>query len=177
MCNIVTKILRLLNGCLHILFLMEARFPIYLGRVQFRDIRSVKCGYKVVISDDVIIRENVTIGNMVFIGLRNYIDQKVSISDRVVISRNVSLYTSTHKIDSPDQRCGDLYLVSPLEIGKGVWIGTNVTVLPQVNKIGAYSIIGAGSVVTKDVPDNVIVAGNPAKIIRELKPIKLNNQN
>jgi maltose O-acetyltransferase len=63
---------------------------------------------------------------------------------------------------------GDL-LVSPLEIGYDVWIGTRVIVLPGCKKIGAHSIIGAGAVVTKDVADYSIVAGNPAKVIRMRK--------
>lgn len=76
-----------------------------------------------------------------------------------------------NKRDLGFRRAGEICFVSPLEIGEGSWIGTDVIVLPQVKKIGAYSVIGAGSVVTKDVPDNVVVAGNPAKIIRELEPI------
>ena len=58
---------------------------------------------------------------------------------------------------------------TPLEIGEDVWIGSRVIVLPGCKKIGAHSIIGAGSVVTHDVPDYAIVGGNPAKIIRMRK--------
>ena len=55
----------------------------------------------------------------------------------------------------------------PIIIGKNVWIGGNVTICPGV-KIGDKSVIGAGSVVTKDIPANVMAAGNPCKVIKEL---------
>lgn len=167
--------LRLINGFLHLPFLAEAHFPLVLGRVSFKKINSVKFGRKVVIGDEVIIGKDVQVGSRVCIGTRSYIDEAVLISDRVSISRNVSLLTNTHNMDGRiNKRAGEVCFVSPLEIGEGVWIGTDVIVLPQVKKIGKYSVIGAGSVVTKDVPDNVVVAGNPAKIIRELEPIKFN---
>jgi acetyltransferase-like isoleucine patch superfamily enzyme len=169
-------ILKAINGSIHKPFMAEAKLPLLLGRVQFKNLTSFRCSSKVSIGNDVTIGKDVTIGHRVFIGVRTYIDEKVVISDRVSISRNVSLLTNTHRMDKGDRRAGEIYFVSPLEIGEGVWIGTDVIVLPQVKKIGAYSVVGAGSVVTKDVPDNVIVAGNPAKIIRELEPLELNSQ-
>ena len=73
------------------------------------------------------------------------------------------------KILSVNHDFDDLYRsqpAPPIVIGDGVWIGANAVILPSVN-IGAGSIIGAGSVVTKDVPPNVIAAGNPCKVIRQ----------
>ena len=58
---------------------------------------------------------------------------------------------------------------TPLHIGSDVWIGSRAIILPGCKRIGAHSIIGAGAVVTKDVPDYAIVGGNPAKIIRMRK--------
>ena len=60
---------------------------------------------------------------------------------------------------------------SPIEIGNDVWIGARCQILKGVH-IGSRSIIAAGSVVTKDIPDNVVVAGNPARVIKELKETK-----
>ena len=58
---------------------------------------------------------------------------------------------------------------TPLEIDDDVWIGARAIILPGCKRIGAHSIIGAGAVVTKDVPDYAIVGGNPAKVIRMRK--------
>ena len=72
---------------------------------------------------------------------------------------------NTERIDIPMGAQGDLP-VSDLVICDDVWIGSRVTILGKVNRIGKGCIIGAGSVVTKEVPDYAVVAGNPAKIIR-----------
>ena len=76
-----------------------------------------------------------------------------------------------HKFENPDVPIGQQGDISdtPLEICEDVWIGARVIVLPGCKKIGAHSIIGAGAVVTHDVPDYAIVAGNPAKVIRMRK--------
>ena len=60
----------------------------------------------------------------------------------------------------------------PVRIGDHVWIGGNVTILPGVS-IGDHSIIGAGSVVTKDIPANVIAVGNPCKVIKDQKNVSI----
>lgn len=168
----IDLVLRLMNGCIHLPFLKSVKLPFLLGRVRFKDIASVSLGKKVVLGDGVTLGSDVTIGNHTFIGSNTYIDGKVVIGNNISISRNVSLLTHTHSIHSTERRAGDVYLVSPLEIGDGAWIGTDAIVLPQVNKIGSFSIIGASAVVTKDVPENVVVASNPAKIIKALEPLQ-----
>lgn len=92
---------------------------------------------------------------------------KVEIGDDVLIAPNVSIYTATHPID-PIERCdkGGEYGYG-IKIGNRVWIGGNSVILPGV-EIGDETVIGAGSVVTKNVPNRCIVVGNPAKIIRKL---------
>lgn len=91
---------------------------------------------------------------------------KVTIGNNVWIGPNVGIYTPNHAFDSKERTDG--YEKSlPIEIGDNVWIGGGVTIIGGV-KIGSNSIIGAGSVVTKNIPAGVIVAGNPAKVIREI---------
>lgn len=75
-------------------------------------------------------------------------------------------YTAGHPLDYITRNKG-LEYAKPIEIGNNVWIGGNVTILPGV-KIGDDSVIGAGSVVTKDIPSDVIAVGNPCKPIKEI---------
>jgi len=88
----------------------------------------------------------------------------LQIGDNCVVSEDVMIQTHTHGVNPKNKP-----IPLPLEIKDNVWIGTRSTILHNVNSIGKNSIIAACSVVTKDVPDNVIVAGNPAIVIRELK--------
>lgn len=90
----------------------------------------------------------------------------ITIGENVMLAPRVGLYTAGHPIDS-DIRISDLEFALPITIKDNVWIGANAIVLPGVT-IGKNSIIGAGAVVNKDIPENVIAAGNPAKIIREI---------
>jgi maltose O-acetyltransferase len=88
-----------------------------------------------------------------------------------MMAEDVLFQGGGHKFENPDVLIGtegDLP-DDPLEICEDVWIGARVIVLPGCKRIGAHSIIGAGSVVTHDVPDYAIVGGNPAKIIRMRK--------
>ena len=91
---------------------------------------------------------------------------KVTIGKNVQIAPNVSIYTAGHPIHPDTRNTGYEYGI-PITIGDNVWIGGNVVILPGV-KIGDNVVIGAGSVVTKDIPDNVIAMGNPCKIVREI---------
>lgn len=107
---------------------------------------------------------NITVGKDVFINsCCNFQDQGgITIGDGSQIGHKVTLATLNHGI-APQQR-GTLY-PAPIAIGKNVWIGTGTTVIPGVT-IGDNSIIGAGSVVTKDIPDNTIAVGNPCGVIK-----------
>lgn len=91
----------------------------------------------------------------------------VTIYGPLMMGEDVLFQGGGHKFDNPDVPIGSEgeLPVSPLEIYGDVWIGARAIVLPGCKKIGAHSIIGAGSVVTKDVPDYAVVGGNPAKII------------
>lgn len=91
---------------------------------------------------------------------------KVKFGDNVFIAPNCGFYTAGHPIDIKQRNQG-LEYAKPIEVGNNVWIGGNVVVLPGV-KIGDNSVIGAGSVVTKDIPANSVAVGNPCKVIKKI---------
>lgn len=94
---------------------------------------------------------------------------KVTFGDNVFIAPNCVFSTSGHAIDS-EQRGRGLEIAWPITVGDNVWIGANVSVLPGV-AIGSDTIIGAGSVVNRDIPSGVIAAGNPCKVIRKITEV------
>ena len=110
--------------------------------------------------------KNITVGKNVFINAGCHFQDQggIIIGDGTLIGHNVVLATLNHGFRSEDR--GTLY-PAPIIIGKNVWIGSNATILPGIT-IGKNSIIAAGAVVTKDVPENVITGGNPAKIIKKI---------
>ncbi len=91
---------------------------------------------------------------------------KVIIGNNVMFAPNVSIYTAGHPIH-PDSRNSGYEYGIPVTIKDNVWVGGNVVINPGVT-IGNNVVIGSGSVVTKDIPDNMIAAGNPCKVIREI---------
>lgn len=95
-------------------------------------------------------------------------DAQVYIGDDTLIAPNVTIITASHPI-SPALRAQKYGCNWPVFIGKNVWIASNVTILPGVT-IGDNSVIGACSVVTKDIPANVVAMGTPAKVVREITP-------
>ena len=112
--------------------------------------------------------KNITLGKNVFINSGCHFQDQggIIIGDDVLIGHNVVLATLNHDF-APDQR-GNLH-PAPVIIKDRVWIGSSVTVLPGVT-IGENAIVAAGATVTKDVPANTVVAGVPAKVIKQLKP-------
>lgn len=86
----------------------------------------------------------------------------ITIDDDVKIAANVSLISNNHDVNERQ-----IITCKPIHIKRNVWIGANATILPGVT-IGENSIIAAGAIVNKDVPDNVLVAGVPAKVIKSL---------
>jgi acetyltransferase-like isoleucine patch superfamily enzyme len=89
----------------------------------------------------------------------------VVIGDDVLIGPNVQILSAGHPADPAERRDG--VVVARIEVGRGVWIGAGATVLQGVS-IGEDSVVAAGAVVTRDVPDRVLVAGVPARVVREL---------
>jgi acetyltransferase-like isoleucine patch superfamily enzyme len=127
----------------------------------------------------------INIGDYCYVGENSKIwsATKIEIGNRVLISHNVNIHDNiSHPLDAEKRHLDYLRILglnkldprdfdlrpSPVTIGDDVWIGFSAIILKGVT-IGKGSIIGAGSLVTEDIPENVIVAGNPAKIIRDLK--------
>lgn len=92
----------------------------------------------------------------------------VTIGDDCFMGPNVSIYTACHSTD-PVQRNTRREWARPVTIGNNVWIGGSVTILPGVS-IGDNVTVGAGSVVTRDIPSNVVAAGNPCRVLRHIEP-------
>lgn len=95
----------------------------------------------------------------------------VTIHGRMLMGENVLFQGGGHQFDNPDVLIGIEGELpdTPLEIMEDVWIGARAIILPGCKRVGSHSIIGAGAVVTHDVPDYAIVGGNPAKVIRMRK--------
>lgn len=111
---------------------------------------------------------NIRLGRQVFINYHCiFLDcAPIEIGDDVKIGPAVQLYTAQHPLDAHTRRSG-VESASPIRIGSDVWIGGGALVLPGVT-IGDRSVVGAGSVVVRDVPPDCVVAGNPARILRRL---------
>lgn len=112
---------------------------------------------------------NISIGNNFFANFDCiFLDAgPITIGNNVMVGPRVSFLTATHPIDS-DVRNRGLEYAKAINIGDGVWIGGGAIILPGIN-IGSNAIVAAGSVVSKNVPKDTIVAGNPAKVIRNIE--------
>jgi acetyltransferase-like isoleucine patch superfamily enzyme len=110
---------------------------------------------------------DITVGRNVFINQNcTFYDLGgLDIADDVMIGPNVSLITSGHPIEPSRRR--DFVTAKPIVIGRNVWIAAGATVIGGVT-VGENAVVGAGSVVTRDVPPNTLVGGNPARVIRAI---------
>ena len=122
--------------------------------------------------------DKIFLGNDVIIGMNcTFVDnQEIRIGDRVMIASNVQIYTAAHPVLPKERLVSDWKerkttffrtYARPVEIKDNVWIGGNTVICPGV-RIGDNVVIGAGSVVTKDIPDWCIAGGNPCKVIRKI---------
>lgn len=111
---------------------------------------------------------NISIGQRTFINYDCvFLDcNTITIGDEVQIAPGVHIYTATHPLDAKTRRAGLEYAL-PVFISDGVWLGGRVIVCPGV-KIGENTVVGAGSVVTQDLPANVLAVGSPCRIVRQL---------
>lgn len=110
--------------------------------------------------------KNITLGEGTFINMNgSFIDDgKIIVGKKVLFGPGVTVVTVGHPVN-PAMR--EYMYTDPVTICDNVWIGANVTICPGVT-IGENSVIGAGSVVTRDIPDNCVAVGNPCRVIRQI---------
>ena len=110
---------------------------------------------------------NILLGERVFFNFNCVVLDvcQVKIGDFTLFGPAVQIYTAAHPMNADLRRKKEF--AKPIEIGSDVWIGGGAIICPGV-KIGSKSVIGAGSVVTRDVPSGVVAAGNPCRVIREI---------
>jgi maltose O-acetyltransferase len=110
---------------------------------------------------------NISLGSKVFLNFNCIIlDPGAVIESNVLLGPSVQIYTATHPM-SASERLNYLEFARPVKVGSDVWVGGGAIICPGV-RIGTKSVIGAGSVVTHDIPAGVFASGNPCRIIREL---------
>ena len=112
---------------------------------------------------------NIEIGEGSFFNHNTYLMDcaKIHFGKKCFIGPSCGFYTAIHPFDVEKRNAG-FEMAKPIFVGDNVWFGGNVIVLPGVT-IGNNSVIGAGSVVTKNIPDNVVAVGNPCRVVRELE--------
>ena len=137
---------------------------------DFINLYGCKIGDGTRIGPFVEVQKNAIIGKRCKIQSHTFICEGVTIEDEVFVSHGVmfindKLPRATN--DSGDLQAEEDWKVIPTVVKRGASIGSNVTLMCGIT-VGSYSIVGAGSVVINDVPDNVIVAGNPARVIKKI---------
>lgn len=112
--------------------------------------------------------DNITIGDHFYANVNLVIldGAKVTIGNHVFIAPNVGIYTAGHPLDYERRNQGLEYAL-PVNIGNNVWIGGGVSIMPGVT-IGNDTVIGSGSVVTRDIPDGAVAVGNPCRVLRAI---------
>lgn len=111
---------------------------------------------------------DVIIGDHTRVGLHNTIIGPVTIGSHVNLAQGITVTALNHNFNEAGKRIDEQGVsTTPVTIGDDIWIGANAVILPGVS-IGAHSVVAAGAVVTKDVPPHSLVAGVPAKIIKEI---------
>jgi maltose O-acetyltransferase len=110
---------------------------------------------------------NILLGQKVFFNFNCIVLDvcRVTIGDYTLFGPAVQIYTATHPMNAALRRTQEFG--KPVEIGSDVWVGGGAIICPGVT-IGSRSVIGAGSVVTRDIPEGVLAAGNPCRVIREI---------
>lgn len=169
--------IKLLIG--RILYIGASRLPasffwINIGQKQIREFCGKlilsKCGKGVNIEKGAVFSSSVELGDNSGIGIRAQINGKTIIGKDVMMGPDVCIYSVNHAFDRVDipMNIQGFAPEKPVVIEDDVWIGARVIILPGI-RIGTGAVIGAGAVVTKDVPDYAVVGGNPAKVLKMRK--------
>ena len=118
---------------------------------------------------NVCVGKNTSIGNGCYFNFNTTFvdDGKINIGNSVLFGPNVTVITTGHPVHPELREKGTVMYCAPVTIKDGAWICSNAVILPGVT-IGENSVVAAGSVVTKDIPDNVIAMGNPCEVVREI---------
>jgi maltose O-acetyltransferase len=129
----------------------------------------LKCGDGIVVRPHAFFGSgcDIEIGDFSEIGLNAYLNRDVKIGKHVLMGQNVTILTTRHEFENPNIPIHEQGTSErrPVRVGDDVWIGANSILLPGIT-IGDGAVIGAGSVVTRDIPPFAVVAGNPARVIR-----------
>ena len=169
--------IKLLIGRILYLFaahLPESFFWINIGQKRIRafcgKLILAKCGKHVNIEKGAQFPSTVELGDYSGIGIRAQINGKAVIGKNVMMGPDVCMYARNHAFDRTDIPMNQQGFTpeKPIVIEDDVWIGARVIILPGVH-IGTGAVVGAGAVVTKDVPDYAVVGGNPARILKMRK--------
>ena len=145
--------------------LCQNKFKSFDKSAEFRAGAYAICCSKISIGKRVIIRPQ----TMMFADPRDENHGRIFIDDNVMIGSGVHIYTSNHRYSEDNKYIIDQgsFLAKDVVLKKGCWVGANSIILPGVT-IGENAVVGAGSVVTKDVAPRTICAGNPAKLIKKI---------
>lgn len=157
----------ILDGSRHI----PSRLGIALRYVLLRA-TACECGRLVAVFDGVHLKsvESLSLGSHVSIHPMSYLDATggIRIGSNVSIAHSVTIMSTEHKYDQSEHFIRDAPLsLLPVEIGDDVWLGAGVKVLAGVN-IGSHVVVGAGAVVTRDIPSDSVAVGIPARVIKQL---------
>ena len=154
--------------------LLPSRGPRRLMTAIYRTVGGLNVGARSLVCGKLDLTGDKRLQNLLSIGadcwlncpIRLDVTAPITLEDDVVVGFGTTLTTSGHDISCPTRRAGALF-ARPITIRRGAWIGANATILPGVT-VGEGAVVGAGAVVTKDVPPHALVAGNPARVIKEL---------